>query len=73
MNSSHTFPIDIRSKTELFLGQKQYNIYCSPCHVITGKGDGLATKHSKGTVRPASLHKERPIKMSAGQIYRAIK
>ena len=73
MNSSHTFPIDIRSKTELFLEQKQYNIYCSPCHIITGKWDGLVTKHSKGTILPPSLHKERLIKMSAGQIYRAIK
>ena len=68
-----SIPVSIHSKTELFQGQKHYNIHCSPCHGITGKGDGLVIKHAKGTIRPPSLHEERLIEMPVGQIYQAIK
>ena len=38
-------------------GEQRYNIYCSPCHGPTGKGDGMIVR--RGFRRPPSYHTER--------------
>lgn len=38
-------------------GQKQFNIYCAPCHGSIGDGDGIIP--SRGFKRPPSYHSER--------------
>lgn len=38
-------------------GEERFNIYCSPCHGVTGRGDGAATRHGGGMqVEPANFH-----------------
>jgi mono/diheme cytochrome c family protein len=55
----------------LKLGQKRYNVYCTPCH------DGAATGHGTvaakaPTFQPANLHDDRIKKASDGEIFYAI-
>lgn len=38
-------------------GQKRYNIYCSPCHGLSGKGDGMIVR--RGFPAPPSYHSAR--------------
>jgi mono/diheme cytochrome c family protein len=38
-------------------GRERYAIYCSPCHALTGDGDGMIVQ--RGFKRPPSLHDER--------------
>jgi mono/diheme cytochrome c family protein len=38
-------------------GQERYDIYCSPCHGLSGKGDGLVVR--RGFPAPPSYHSAR--------------
>lgn len=38
-------------------GQERYGIYCSPCHGLTGTGDGMVVR--RGFRRPTSFHDAR--------------
>jgi mono/diheme cytochrome c family protein len=38
-------------------GQERYNIYCAPCHALTGNGFGLVVQ--RGFRRPVSFHDPR--------------
>ena len=38
-------------------GQERYGIYCTPCHGITGRGDGMVVQ--RGYRRPPSFHVDR--------------
>jgi len=52
-------------------GQERFDIYCSPCHGITGAGNGTVSQH--GFVPPApNLCQDRIVKMPDGQIFRTI-
>lgn len=53
-------------------GQKDFNIYCAPCHGLSGHNDGLVTERSGGTIRPAEIHSDTLRKMPVGQIYHAV-
>lgn len=58
-------------------GQQRFNIYCSTCHGLTGKGDGLvsmrASEIANGTwVKPVSLTSEGVAKQPAGQLFNTI-
>ena len=44
------FPIDERVMAR---GQERFDIYCSPCHGLTGEGDGMIVQ--RGFSRPPSL------------------
>jgi mono/diheme cytochrome c family protein len=38
-------------------GQERFNVYCSPCHGRTGRGDGMVVL--RGYRRPPSFHQDR--------------
>ena len=48
------FPIDDRVMAR---GQERFNIYCSPCHGRTGRGDGMVVR--RGYRRPPTFHQDR--------------
>jgi len=39
-------------------GRDRYDIYCSPCHDRTGRGNGMIVQ--RGMKRPPSFHQDRP-------------
>jgi mono/diheme cytochrome c family protein len=49
------FPVD---RAVLERGQQRYMIYCSPCHGLTGKGDGMIVQ--RGFSPPPPLYGKRP-------------
>lgn len=51
-------------------GKAQYNISCTPCHGVSGYGNGLVIDY--GYVPPQSYHDEYMLEMADGQIYSAI-
>jgi hypothetical protein len=50
-----TFPITLDKKI-LLEGQKNFNIYCAPCHGLSGHNDGLVVMRSAGSIRPGNIH-----------------
>lgn len=67
------FPIRIDASS-LRRGQDRYDIYCSPCHGLSGYGDGMIAKRAdklqEGTwVPPASYHQDRLRTMPVGQMF----
>jgi len=61
-----TFPFPI-TLAVLERGQERYNIYCSPCHARTGKGDGMIVQ--RGYTPPPSFHIERLRDVPPGHIF----
>lgn len=54
-------------------GEERYNIYCSPCHGETGRGDGMAVRKSGGfKVPPPSYHQDKFRAMPIGHFYKVI-
>jgi mono/diheme cytochrome c family protein len=51
-------------------GQERFNIYCSPCHGQTGKGDGMVVR--RGYREPPSFHSDRLLQADAGYIFDVI-
>src|SRR5262249_39613929 len=41
----------------LLRGQQRYNIYCTPCHSLTGDGYGMIVQ--RGYKRPPTFHQDR--------------
>ena len=62
-------PVKI-SQQLLERGQKRYNIYCSPCHGLTGSGQGIVVK--KGFLPPPSFHIDRLRDIEDGHIFDVI-
>ena len=48
-------------------GEQRYNIYCSPCHGPTGKGDGMIVR--RGFRQPPSYHIDRLQNVPIGHFY----
>lgn len=49
-------------------GQRQFTIYCAPCHGQTGLGDGITKKIGAMAV-VASLHDKRIVEMPDGELF----
>ncbi len=75
INEDSTFITDIPiaiNREFLLRGQDQFNVFCTPCHGITGDGQGVIIAGDYGFVPPPSFHSERLRNMPAGQIYSTI-
>ena len=58
-------------------GQERYNIYCAPCHSVSGDGKGMVSRRAAalgatGLVAP-SFHDDRLRHIPDGQLYATIK
>lgn len=51
-------------------GQRQFNIYCAPCHGQTGEGNGVVKKFGMATVR--SVHEAIVVRQGDGEIFNTI-
>jgi hypothetical protein len=53
---AEVFPFEI-TRADLNRGRERYNIYCSPCHDVTGSGRGMIVL--RGFPQPPSMHIDR--------------
>ncbi|MGH9349225.1 MAG: c-type cytochrome [Vicinamibacterales bacterium] len=51
-------------------GQERYNIFCTPCHGYTGKGDGMVVR--RGYRAPTSFHDARLRQAPPGYVFDVI-
>ena len=63
------FPVPV-DEALLRRGQERYRIYCSPCHGLLGRGDGMVVR--RGYRPPSSFHVERLRAQPAGYFFDAI-
>tara|TARA_R110000868_G_scaffold383578_9_gene650722 strand:+ start:14883 stop:15890 length:1008 start_codon:yes stop_codon:yes gene_type:complete len=56
----------------LYRGKERYEIYCTPCHGITGDGQGIIMTGQYGYVPAPSFHQQRLREATDGEIYSAI-
>jgi mono/diheme cytochrome c family protein len=63
------FPIPV-DEALLRRGQERYRIYCSPCHGLLGRGDGMVVR--RGYRQPSSFHVDRLRAQPAGYFFDAI-
>jgi len=63
--------IPVKVTAELLArGQSRFQIFCSPCHGRTGRGDGMVVQ--RGFKKPSSYHVERLRQMPIGYFYDVI-
>ena len=48
-------------------GEQRFNIYCTPCHGVTGRGDGMIVR--RGYRQPPSFHVDRLQQAPLGHYY----
>jgi cbb3-type cytochrome c oxidase subunit III len=63
------FPFPV-TRDDLNRGRERFNIYCEPCHGMSGDGDGMIVQ--RGFRRPPSLHMDRLRAAPAGHFYDVI-
>jgi mono/diheme cytochrome c family protein len=63
------FPIPINDDV-VARGRQRYEIFCSVCHGLTGRGDGMVVR--RGYRRAASFHDDRLRQAPAGHFFDAI-
>jgi mono/diheme cytochrome c family protein len=61
-----TFPFQI-DEPLMRRGRERYDIYCSPCHGLTGEGDGMVVQ--RGYRRPPSFNVDRLRQAPPGHLY----
>lgn len=66
---AESFPFPV-TREVLDRGQERFNIYCSPCHGLSGDGDGMIVQ--RGFRRPPSLHEDRLKTAPAGHFFDVI-
>lgn len=64
-------PVEV-TRSFLYRGQRQYNIYCAPCHGLTGDGNGIIIAGRYGYVPAPSYHQDRIRNLTDGELYSAI-
>lgn len=70
------FPVPV-NRALLLRGQERYNVYCSPCHGLSGAGDGLVSRRAdalqEGTwVPPLTFHGDQVRGRPVGHIFNTI-
>ena len=60
-------PIPVTAQL-LARGQRQFNIYCAPCHGQTGEGNGI-TKKIGAMAIVANLHDKRIVQQADGEVF----
>jgi mono/diheme cytochrome c family protein len=53
-------------------GQKQYNVYCAPCHGESGNGNGIIMQGDYGYTPASSYHVDRLRQVADGYLYDVI-
>lgn len=66
---SESFPMEITEEVML-RGQERFNIYCSPCHGMSGMGDGIIVQ--RGMKKPPSYHEPRLVASPPGYFFDVI-
>ena len=69
-NPAESFPFPVTSEV-LARGQERYNIFCMPCHDMSGAGTGMIVQ--RGFKKPVSFHDPRLRASPPGYFYGAIK
>ncbi|HMP75974.1 MAG TPA: cytochrome c [Kiritimatiellia bacterium] len=69
-NPAESFPFPV-TREVLARGQERYNIFCSPCHDMSGAGTGMVVQ--RGFKQPVSFHEQRLRDATPGYFYGAIK
>ncbi len=64
-------PVDV-TKSFIYRGKDRYEVYCAPCHGISGDGKGIIMANNYGYVPAPSFHLERLQNQSDGYLYSAI-
>lgn len=64
-------PMDL-TRSFLYRGKQQYEIYCQACHGGTGDGQGIIITGQYGYVPAPTFHREDSYNMPDGEIYSAI-
>lgn len=64
-----TNPLPVNMKV-MARGQQRFEIYCAPCHGLTGEGDGITKSFGMGTV--ANLHDPRIVQLPDGELFYVI-
>lgn len=70
------FPIAVDTAT-MKRGQERFNIYCAPCHGLTGEGDGVTAQRAirraePSWVPPLSVHVDSVRQQPIGQLFNTI-
>jgi mono/diheme cytochrome c family protein len=60
------FPFEITDQV-MQRGRERYDIFCSPCHGLTGEGTGMVVR--RGYRRPPSFHIERLRQAAPGHVF----
>lgn len=75
---ARTFPDQVTiDDATMARGQERYNVYCSPCHGLTGAGDGMVAKRAdalaEGTwVPPTNVNQDHLRQQPIGQLFNTI-
>ncbi|MCG8372608.1 MAG: c-type cytochrome [Balneolales bacterium] len=64
-------PVDV-TRSVLYRGKERYEIFCAPCHGLTGDGLGIIMTGGYGYVPAPTFHQERLREAPDGEIYSAI-
>jgi mono/diheme cytochrome c family protein len=66
---AETFPMPVTAEV-MARGQERFNVFCSPCHGMTGVGNGMIVQ--RGFRQPPSFHDERLRNAPVGYFYDVI-
>ncbi len=75
---ARTFPKEIApSEQNMKRGEREFGIFCAPCHGLSGHGDGMiherAAALGQGTwVQPTNLHQDYLRQQPVGELYNSI-
>lgn len=66
-----TIPVDV-TKSFIYRGKDRFEVYCAPCHGLTGDGQGIIMTGGYGFVPAPTFHQERLREVEDGYLYSVI-